>query len=104
MPKAIMVVQSEPADPSREAEYERWYRDTHIPQICATPGFVGARRYKRRDGGDGPHYLAIYEIEADDIDEARRALSARTAAGEVDKSDLLCTDPPPVVALYELLE
>lgn len=104
MPKAIMVVQSSPVAPSREAEYNEWYRDTHLPQICATPGFVGARRYKRRDGDGGPQYLAIYEIEADDIDEARRALSVRTAAGEVEKSDVLATDPPPVVALYELLE
>lgn len=105
MPKAIMVVQSGPSEPSREDEYNDWYSGTHLPQVLETPGFVAARRYKLRRGDvDGPQYLAIYEIDADDPDAAREALSARGAAGEVERSDSLSRNPPPVVAIWDLIE
>lgn len=103
--KAIMVVKSGPSDPSREDEYNDWYSNTHIPQVVETPGFVSARRYKLRSGdAEGPQYLAIYEIDADVPEDARAALSARGAAGEVERNDALSRNPPPVVAIYELIE
>lgn len=50
MPKGMLVVESRPADPAREDEYNDWYTNTHIPEVCAVPGFVAARRYKARPG------------------------------------------------------
>jgi hypothetical protein len=100
MPKAIMVVQSGPVSAEREEEYNDWYSGTHIPEILAIPGFAGARRYKA--AGDGaPSYLAIYEIEADDIFAPVKELGARSASGRNSKSDALRTDPPPVVTIYQ---
>ncbi len=106
MPKGIMVVQSGPSDPAREDEYNDWYSHTHLPEIRAVPGVVAARRYKVRDGGDArPHaYVAIYEIDADDLTAPVRELGARSAAGQMHMSDALQTDPPPVVTLYELID
>ena len=46
MPKAIMLVQSKPWHPDREDEYNDWYSNTHIPEVCAVDGIVSARRYK----------------------------------------------------------
>ena len=68
MPKGMLLVQSRPADPAREDEFNDWYANTHIPEVCAVPGIVGARRYKVHepgpDGDDaGPVYIAIYEID-----------------------------------------
>jgi hypothetical protein len=107
VPKGIMVVQSRPSDPAREDEFNDWYSNTHLPEIRAVPGFVAARRYRVHDasGGSPAHsYLAIYEIDADDLTDPVEELRARSAAGWTHTTDALQKDPPPVVTLYELLE
>jgi hypothetical protein len=108
VPKGIMVVQSRPSDPAREDEFNDWYSNTHLPEIRAVPGFVAARRYKVHDaaaGGSSTHsYLAIYEIDADELTDPVKELRARSAAGQTHRSDVLQTDPPPVVTLYELID
>ena len=109
MPKGIMVVQSNPSDPAREDEFNNWYTHTHLPQVCSVPGFVAARRYKVCVDGAGASppeykYLAVYDIDADDIAGAVAEFRARSAAGEVSISGALQMDPPPVVTLYELVE
>ncbi len=109
--KGIMIVESEPSDPGREAEYNDWYREVHAPELCALPGFVGVRRYQRRDGAGAPpseegkrRYVAIYELEADDLTEPLGALRARAADRTAPVSDVLQLSPPPVVTVYELIE
>jgi hypothetical protein len=110
MPKAILLVESRPSDPSREDEYVAWYRDTHIPDVLAVPGFVGARRYKLRAAGGtaadplDPSYVTVYEIEADDVGGPVKELGARSAAGLTSRSDAMQMDPRPTVRLYELVE
>ena len=102
-----MVVRSKPSDPEREDEYNDWYSTTHLADVLAVPGFVSARRYRVRGGeGDGPahSYLAIYEIEADDMGAPPAELRARSASGRITMSDALRLDPPPVVTFYELIE
>jgi hypothetical protein len=95
VPKGIMVVQSAPVDPARENEYNDWYDNEHVRDILAVPGFTSARRYKVHgpagDGTGAPAYLAIYEIDADDLTAETRG------------SDALRLDPPPIVTIYELL-
>ncbi len=103
MPKGIIVVQSRPSDPAREDEYNEWYSHTHLPEIRVVPGFVAARRYKVHNG-TGHSYLAIYEIDADDLTDPMKELHARSASGQMHMSDTLQLDPPPVVTLYELLD
>ena len=57
---AVLVVQVE-IDPADEEEFNRWYDEEHVPEKLATPGFLGARRFRVSDGG--PRYLVIYELE-----------------------------------------
>lgn len=106
MPKGIMVVRSNPSDPAREDEYNEWYSKTHLPDVCAVPGFVRARRYKvHGEAGPAlPAYVAIYELEADDLTAPVQELRARSASGEIAMSEVLQLDPPPSIALYELIE
>jgi hypothetical protein len=105
VPKGIMVVQSSPSAPDREDEYNDWYDNTHIPQIRAIPGFTAARRYKLTGPAspDAPAYLAVYEIEADDLAAPLAELRARSASGRLGLSGVLSLDPPPVVTVYELI-
>ena len=80
--KAIMVVFTVATSPADEAELNDWYDNTHLSDVLKTPGFVGATRYRLSQAqpqGSNPStnkYLAIYEIEAPDIQEALDALVA----------------------------
>ena len=100
MAKGIMVVQAAPVSPDREDEFNDWYDNVHVPEICSVPGFVSARRYRAADGSG---YLAVYEIEADDLSGPPALWRARSAAGQATGTTALRRDPPPVVTVYELL-
>lgn len=51
-------------DPDYEDDFNRWYNEEHFPERVGLPGFVSARRYLSRDG-EGPKYLALYELESE---------------------------------------
>lgn len=85
----ILVVLTNPVA-GKENEYNDWYSNTHIQEICEIPGFKSAQRFKLGDaqlGPAGPHqYLAIYEIEGDPA-AALEALKA--ARPDLNMSDAL---------------
>ena len=69
MEKRLLVVESNCKDPVREKEFNDWYDQTHIPDIFETPCFVKASRYQLTKPAEGKgKYLAIYEIQSDDMD------------------------------------
>jgi hypothetical protein len=103
MPKGILSVQTAPAD-GRDQDYNDWYDNVHIPEILALAGFTSARRFKRADGQeDSTPYLAIYEIEADNLMAAFAGLGAAAGKGELQMSDAMSADTHPSMVLYELL-
>ena len=53
-------------DRTREAEYENWYRDEHLPERVGVPGFRFARRYEAI-GGASPRFFTYYELDAPGI-------------------------------------
>lgn len=105
-----MIVESAPRPGVEEEAFHRWYSERHVPALLSIPGFVSARRYRRRGdlrGGPDPAgrpFLAVYELEADDLAEPLAELAARSAAGRTGGADALQTSPPPVVTVYELLD
>lgn len=105
MPKGLMLVQSVPSDPAREDEYNAWYAGKHVADVLEIPGVVSARRYRlvgRRD--QAPTYLAVYELDADDVRAPLRELGGRISSGAIEMSDVIQQDPAPVVTLYELTD
>jgi hypothetical protein len=98
VPKGIMYVETMPVSPDREADYHRWYDETHLAEITSVEGIVAARRFAPVDG-NGP-FIAIYELDCDDLDGAVQRLSDLAAAGQMSSSELLSTDPPPVPRVY----
>ena len=101
MPKGILYVESRPSSPDRLDEYHAWYTETHLRQVVGLDGFVRARRFAPV-ADDGP-YVAIYEIEADDLEAAFAALAEAATTGVVQMSDAMEMDPPPSVRVLELI-
>jgi hypothetical protein len=107
VPKAILVVHTEPATPEDDAAYNKWYDGTHVPDIVALPGFVAATRYKvspTQMGGATPDvpaaYVAVYEIDADDLDATLQGIAAGAASGAVRMGDAPM-GPGSSMVLYE---
>ncbi len=77
MPKLMLVGMIEPI-PGQEAEFEAWYKNNHVEDTAHFPGFLsGTLLRKVRDfAGTSPSgYLAIYETDIDDPEEAERKLA-----------------------------
>jgi hypothetical protein len=81
MPKAIVLVFTNCADPAREAEFNEWYNKTHVPDILQAEGFVAATRYQllAEPGPGQGKFLAVYDVEADDLGKAFAGVQKRLA-------------------------
>jgi hypothetical protein len=87
-------------------EFNRWYDDIHLGEVVALPGFTGAERcaIRSKPGEPAPahRYLAVYEIETDDIDETMAGLMSHGAKGGFRLSDSLDRTSAKTV-LYEVI-
>jgi len=101
MPRFLFVVFTAPK-PGREDDYNDWYDGRHLQDTVNVPGFVSGERFVLADVESTqiglPKYLALYEIEADDIAEVPRALAEARAAGIMPSSDAL--DRSSIVAAF----
>ena len=92
MAKYTFVVLTNPTS-GKEAEYNEWYNKQHIPDVLNVPGFVAAQRFRLADsqmGDKNPYrYLALYEIETDDLAAALKELKARGGSDDMIMSDAL---------------
>ena len=71
------------ATEGRDEEFNDWYNNRHLSDVLAVEGFVAAQRYRMAEL-DPPQtsdhrYMALYEVEAEDLAKANQAL--RNAAG-----------------------
>jgi hypothetical protein len=79
----VLIVLSN-AFEGKEAVFNDWYTNTHLPDVIQVDGFSGAQRFQlspaqMEDGGGEPFkYLAIYEVAAADVTVPRDALRAST--------------------------
>jgi hypothetical protein len=94
MPKGIIYVETMPVSPDQEAEYHKWYNDTHLEQILSVEGIVSARRFAPTDGS-GP-FIAIYELDCDDLDAAVTRMGELGASGKLTGLEKLAMDPKPI--------
>lgn len=97
MAKHLLVVFTNAAE-GRDDEFNRWYDEVHLGDVLSVEGFVAAQRFELTGmaGSSSPHrYLALYEIETDDIDAVVERLGA--SGGTMVLSDAL-RDPTALVA------
>jgi hypothetical protein len=96
-------------DSESEGAYNDWYDNVHLADVLKLAGYTAARRYKPvpnpqgvdSTGGIDWTYLALYEVEADDLEAAHAHLLAAFEAGELPLSEALQMEPEPVVQMYE---
>lgn len=88
-----LIVFTEPK-PGQEAEYNKWYDEVHLKEVLEVEGFVAAQRFEiapTQIGGPGQtaprRYLAIYEIESDNVAAALEKLNS--GSGTMIMSDAL---------------
>jgi hypothetical protein len=107
MTKGKFIVFNEPDSTEVDAEYNAWYADTHLPQLLEScPSITAATRFKLVSGQENPlpgtpNYMAIYDIEADDLMTARAEMASAVQAGKVIMSDTIRSDPPSTYLIYE---
>ncbi len=63
MSKPAILFSEMTPPPGREAEFNAWYDEEHIPLRMRVAGFRSAQRYR---DGETQNYLAVYEMVSDD--------------------------------------
>ena len=106
MPKATMVVWSNPTEGADEDEYNRWYDEVHAKDVLKLQGFTSCRRFRLADAQFGPvetpgRYLAVYEADVDDVASIPSLFADAFVAGELPMRDDLLA-PGPIVLLEEV--
>jgi len=96
MAKHTFIVFTNPVE-GKESEYNDWYNRQHIPDVLNVPGFVSGQRFRladaqmSRDDNRTHKYLAVYEIETDDLAGTLKELRARVGTAEIVSSDAIDT-------------
>ena len=77
----------------KDAEFNEWYNKQHIPDVLNVPGFVCAQRFRLADtqmGGQSKHrYLALYEIETEDLRGVLKEMQSRIGTDDMIMSDAI---------------
>ncbi|HLK73013.1 MAG TPA: hypothetical protein VKU77_05125 [Streptosporangiaceae bacterium] len=100
MAKSMFMAWASPVDDESEAEFNAWYDGTHVPQVrAAIPAITAAHRYRVADlpGAPATHrYVAVYEMDTDDVAGAMAALVAASTDGRIEMTTTmdLANNPP----------
>ena len=90
MPRHVLVVLTNAVD-GRHDDFNTWYEDVHLGDVLGVEGFTAAQRFRlaeRQMVEDRSYeYLAIYEIDEEDLGTALDAL--RGSSGSMVISDAL---------------
>ena len=105
--KAVLIVLTNPGSPDKEAAYNDWYTNEHVPDVLAVPGYVAATRYEGFPSWISipQRYLTIYDLEVDDVAHIQRISDEhmrRIAAGEMRRSPDGAMDRGTMRAMYYL--
>ena len=98
MARYISMVLTNPV-PGREDTFNDWYTNIHIPDVLSIQGIIAATRYRLLSQRGGAHafgkhrYLAIYEIETDDLRGLFRTLVSRMGTAAMPMSDSMAPEP-----------
>lgn len=97
MARYLYVVLANPVEDQDEA-FNRFYDEHHIPDVLRIPGMKSVQRFQlspeQRQAAPSPfRYLAIWEIETDDIRALGAEIARRSGTSEMPKNPYICQDP-----------
>ena len=74
------------ADPAREAEWDAWYDETHLPDMLSCGAFGAMTRWRREPRAEvGPTHVTLYDVStptvAEAVERSAATLVELTAAG-----------------------
>lgn len=103
MAKYNLIALTNPLE-GRDDEFNDWYTNVHLADVLKLPGVTAAQRYRLADTQHraGPlewAYMAVYEIEIDDISRTLSALRAASGSDAMPLSPSL--SPERMVWIYE---
>lgn len=103
MKRYNLIAMTNPKEGQDEA-FNAWYDDVHIGDVFKLPGVVGAQRYRLSDSQYRDEemewkYMAVYEIETDDIQATFDALRAASGTDAMPLTDAI--SPDRMVWIYE---
>ena len=84
MSAGLFYVYTEPGSVD-EAEFHDWYDHEHGPARLKVPGFRGAYRYRALDDVKPP-WLALYELDSQDVLDGPEYKAMATEASDRDKA------------------
>jgi len=90
----LYMVRSNPIA-GKEQEFNRWYRDVHLPEVLQIEGFQNARRFRLTAQQLQPQshqHLAIYTINGDDIEGTLNNLRNMDSLTMTDALDMSSID------------
>lgn len=92
----LLIVLTNPVE-EREDEFNEWYSGRHLNDVLDLPGVAAAQRYRltalQRAMTSSPYrYLAIYEVETDDLAATVSALRDRAGTDAMPISDAMAQD------------
>ena len=108
MAKSMFMAWASPVDEASDSEFNAWYDGTHVPQVrAAIPAITAVRRYRVADvpGAPSAHrYVAVYEMDTDDVAGAMAALGAASADGRIEMTATMdLSANPPVLQWYQAI-
>jgi hypothetical protein len=88
----------------KDEEFNEWYTNVHLPDVLKLPGIHAAQRFTLNDvqRAAGPFewkYMAVYEIEIDDISTTLNAMTAAIGTEAMQMSPAL--SPERMVWIYK---
>lgn len=88
-----MIVRAAPVA-GRDDDFNRWYDERHLVDLLAIPGIISARRFELAAEQlmpvtDGLSYLAIYQIETDDLAGVIAEIKGRIGTGRMPRTDAM---------------
>jgi hypothetical protein len=105
MARYLLFAFSDCRDPAREQEFNDWYSNVHLPDMLEVPGMIRATRWMSAESKEGQQrkYLALYEMETDDLDKFNASVRKRAmrTMAEGRFSDLPVFDPPEIPRIYQ---
>lgn len=103
MGKQSLIALTNPLE-GRDDEFNEWYTNEHLTDVFKLPGIVAAQRYKLSDVQlrQGPldwKYMAVYEIDIEDVSVTLNALAAASGTDAMKLSPAV--SPERMVWIYQ---